>query len=143
MNELNSPPCSRTAARVSRSARYVNSPFPTLPRVKQKVPFYRRLKFVPQQTKQALADADVVKLRPDWEKSHFRRGMALEANGEDNDAIAAFEAALRRPPAPATPRSPAYQAPQGQDPTLQHPRPQRKVPTKSDASSTSTGPGAI
>ena len=43
-----------------------------------------------------MADADVcVKLRPDWEKSYFRRGMALEANGDDNDAIAAFEAALK------------------------------------------------
>ena len=47
------------------------------------------------QVKQALADADVcVAVRPDWEKSHFRRGMALEAGNEDNDAIVAFEAAL-------------------------------------------------
>ena len=46
--------------------------------------------------KQALADADVcVKLRPDWEKAHFRRGMALEAGNEDNDAIAAYESAAR------------------------------------------------
>lgn len=34
-----------------------------------------------------------VSLRPDWEKAHFRRGMALEDKGEDNDALAAFEAA--------------------------------------------------
>lgn len=44
--------------------------------------------------KQSLSDADAcVKLRPDWEKAHFRRGMALEAGDEDNDAIAAYEAA--------------------------------------------------
>lgn len=49
---------------------------------------------LPPQVKQALADADVcVSLRPDWEKAHFRRGMALEDKGEDNDALAAFEAA--------------------------------------------------
>ena len=48
----------------------------------------------PRQVKQALADADAcVKLRPDWEKAHFRRGMALESGGEDNDAIVAYEAA--------------------------------------------------
>ena len=35
------------------------------------------------QVKQALSDADVcVALRPDWEKAHFRRGMALEAGME-------------------------------------------------------------
>ena len=34
-----------------------------------------------------------VALRPDWEKAHFRRGVALEDKGEDNDALAAFEAA--------------------------------------------------
>jgi predicted TPR repeat methyltransferase len=45
--------------------------------------------------KQALSDAEVcAALRPDWEKAHFRRGMALEAAAEDNDAIAAYEAAV-------------------------------------------------
>lgn len=45
--------------------------------------------------KQALQDAEVcVKLRPDWEKAHYRKGMAQEAAGDENAALAAFEAAL-------------------------------------------------
>ena len=43
---------------------------------------------------QALADAEAcVALRPDWEKAHFRRGVALEEKGDDAGAVAAFEAA--------------------------------------------------
>ena len=41
-----------------------------------------------QQVKQALQDADVcVKLRPDWEKAHYRKGMAQEAAGDENAAL--------------------------------------------------------
>lgn len=43
---------------------------------------------------QALADAEAcVALRPDWEKAHFRKGVALEEKGDDAGAVAAFEAA--------------------------------------------------
>ena len=45
--------------------------------------------------KQALQDADVcVKLRPDWEKAHYRKGMAQEAAGDENAALEAYEAAI-------------------------------------------------
>ena len=97
---------------------------------------------VPQQIKQALADADVcVKLRPDWEKSHFRRGMALEANGEDNDAIAAFEAALKTATGASNPevtRRIKHLKAKIRPSNIHVPK--AKVPTKSDVSSTSTGP---
>ena len=97
---------------------------------------------MPRQVKQALADADVcVKLRPDWEKSHFRRGMALEANGEDNDAIAAFEAALKTATGASNPeitRRIKHLKAKIRPSNIHVPK--AKVPTKSDVSSTSTGP---
>ena len=44
---------------------------------------------------QALADAEkCVELRPEWEKSHFRKGVALEEKGDDALALESFEAAL-------------------------------------------------
>ena len=89
------------------------------------------------QVKQALADADVcVSLRPDWEKAHFRRGMALEDKGEDNDALAAFEAAHATATGANNGDRQEDQAPQGQGPPLVHPRPQDQArrPLKADPS---------
>jgi hypothetical protein len=44
---------------------------------------------------QSLADAETcVLLRPDWEKSHFRKALALEEKGDDAEALLAYQAAL-------------------------------------------------
>tara|TARA_B110000305_G_scaffold69262_1_gene77798 strand:- start:2664 stop:4205 length:1542 start_codon:yes stop_codon:yes gene_type:complete len=96
----------------------------------------------PRQVKQALADADVcVKLRPDWEKSYFRRGMALEANGDDNDAIAAFEAALKTDTGANNPeiaRRVKHLKTKVRPSNIHVPK--AKVPTKSTSPATGTGP---
>ena len=55
---------------------------------------------------QALADAEAcVALRPDWEKAHFRKGVALEEKGDDAGAVAAFEAAAAAGRLPNSPPS--------------------------------------
>ena len=89
-----------------------------------------------------MADADVcVKLRPDWEKSYFRRGMALEANGDDNDAIAAFECCAQDGHGRQQPRDrPPRQAPQTKVRPSNIHVPKAKVPTKSTSPATGTGP---
>eukprot|EP00854_Cymbomonas_tetramitiformis_P005359 gene5359-6502_t len=49
--------------------------------------------------KQALADAETcVKIRPEWEKAHFRKGCALELGGDIPGAIAALEIAKAKDP---------------------------------------------
>ena len=41
---------------------------------------------------QALQDAEkCVELRPDWDKAHFRKAAALEANDNDDEALIEFE----------------------------------------------------
>uniref|UniRef100_K3Z8A0 Uncharacterized protein n=1 Tax=Setaria italica TaxID=4555 RepID=K3Z8A0_SETIT len=47
----------------------------------------------------ALADAETtVKLKPEWEKGHFRKGCVLEAMERYEEAISAFEIALQLNP---------------------------------------------
>ncbi|KZV56279.1 hypothetical protein F511_00276 [Dorcoceras hygrometricum] len=44
----------------------------------------------------ALADAEsTISLKPDWEKGYFRKGCVLEAMGNYEDALAAFQLALK------------------------------------------------
>ncbi|KAL3828793.1 hypothetical protein ACJIZ3_017595 [Penstemon smallii] len=44
----------------------------------------------------ALVDADTtISLKPDWEKGHFRKGCVLEAMERYEDALAAFQVALK------------------------------------------------
>lgn len=51
------------------------------------------------QHKEALADAEAcIALRPDWLKGHYRKAVALEALGKLDDALAAFDDALRTEP---------------------------------------------
>lgn len=47
----------------------------------------------------ALADAETtINLKPEWEKGHFRKGCVLEAMERYDDALAAFEVALKLNP---------------------------------------------
>ncbi|KAI7839144.1 hypothetical protein COHA_007147 [Chlorella ohadii] len=47
----------------------------------------------------ALEDAEAaVRLRPDWDKGHYRRGCALEMQGQLEQALRAFDSALKLSP---------------------------------------------
>lgn len=47
----------------------------------------------------ALGDADsCIKLRPDWDKGHFRRGAVLEAMQRTEEALSSYQEALRHSP---------------------------------------------
>ena len=49
--------------------------------------------------KEAIADADAcIRVRPDWLKGHFRKGVALESLNQADGALKAFEDALRTEP---------------------------------------------
>lgn len=61
------------------------------PRRKELAPIYsnRSASFLKlAKVSQALQDAErCVQLRPEWDKAHFRRAMALEANNDDDEAL--------------------------------------------------------
>lgn len=49
-----------------------------------------------QKAGKALADADTcIRLKPEWEKGHYRKAMVLEAMGELNQALTGYEQAAK------------------------------------------------
>ncbi|DBB12844.1 TPA: hypothetical protein ACH3X3_005606 [Trebouxia sp. C0006] len=49
-----------------------------------------------QKAGKALADADTcIRLKPEWEKGHYRKAMVLEAMGELNQALTSYEQAAK------------------------------------------------
>ncbi|KAK9915326.1 hypothetical protein WJX75_007645 [Coccomyxa subellipsoidea] len=71
----------------------------------------------------ALEDAEeCIRRRPDWDKGHYRKGLALELQGAYSEALLAVEAALKCNPQNAEMAKKARELKKLRDLSKQHPR---------------------